>query len=537
MSGLHEFCGVAAAAMFSGAQGAGEQQKPEGGPSRPAQLAAQGAGEQTSVVQVLYEMLLDLQHRGQLSAGITTYSRHRSRLLQTHKALGNVGQSLGSAEGLSTLRQMDGVCGIGHVRYATCGPDDINYAQPIERLHGRRWKWFAICFNGQIANFQELKKQLSEEQSYQLINENSDTEALMHYIAYGLRGDRVRPIEEVFAELAPQLDGAYSIAIINAEGEVAVVRDPFGFRPMCYGTNGRIWAAASESIALSNLGITDIKALEPGTMAIMRNGRLEVKRFAESKRKGFCYFEWVYFASAASVLDGRSVYMARKELGRELARYETVPADAGSIVVPVPDCAKAAADSMAYELGIPCVEGLLRNRYVGRTFIEGRGREEKARKKYAPLAEILSGKRVFLVEDSIVRLTTLRAVLQQMRERGGAREIHVRVTCPPVVGPCFYGIDMSTVSELYAYKFIPHPIGGRLPPELLAKMAADIGADSLFYMPIESVPRCIGLSRDELCMACVDTKYLTPWGHRLYEEAVKVAAGAQPALRTYEAVR
>jgi amidophosphoribosyltransferase len=192
---------------------------------------------------------------------------------------------------------------------------------------------------------------------------------------------------------------------------------------------------------------------------------------------------------------------------------------------------------MAYELGIPCVEGLLRNRYVGRTFIEGRGREEKARKKYAPLAEILSGKRVFLVEDSIVRLTTLRAVLQQMRERGGAREIHVRVTCPPVVGPCFYGIDMSTVSELYAYKFIPHPIGGRLPPELLAKMAADIGADSLFYMPIESVPRCIGLSRDELCMACVDTKYLTPWGHRLYEEAVKVAAGAQPALRTYEAVK
>ncbi len=512
MAEVHDHCGVAAAAFLS-----------EDGDS--------GTGR--GLPRILSEMLLDLQHRGQLSAGITTFDPDRSRLLRTYRGLGNVAQALGGAEARSALAEMDGLSGIGHVRYATCGDEELEYAQPYERLHGHRWKWFAICFNGQIANFRELKAQLATEGGYHLIHQSSDTEILMHYIAFGLRGDTKRPIEDVFRELAPSLDGAYSLALISAEGEVVVARDPLGFRPMCHGVNGKLWAAASESVAVANLGIQDVRPLEPGTMVIVRDGRVEVKRFAESPRRGHCYFEWVYFASAASVLDGRSVYLSREELGQALAQHETVSIGPDCIVVPVPDCAKPAADAMAYELGIPCMEGLLRNRYVGRTFIEGKGRGEKARKKYAPLREVLEGKRVLLVEDSIVRLTTLRAVMHNMRERGGAKEIHVRVTCPPVVGPCFYGIDMSTVTELYAHRFIPEPIERRLPQELLDRMAADVGADSLFYMPVESIPRCIGFDRRDLCMACIDTRYLTPWGRKLHEEAVQNAREGRHG-RTYE---
>ena len=512
MAEIHDCCGVAAAAFLP---------------------VGEGAGARRPLPHVLSEMLLDLQHRGQLSAGMTTFDQGRSRLLKTFRGLGTVSRAFGGPEAEKVLAEMDGQCGIGHVRYATCGADDVEYAQPYERPHGRRWKWFAICFNGQIANFRELKRRLACDEGYHLIHESADTEVLMHYIAYGLRGDSRRPIEDVLTELAPKLDGAYSLAAINAEGEVVVARDPLGFRPMCHGRAGGLWAAASESTALADLGITDIQPLEPGTMAIVRDGRVEVKRFAESKRGGRCYFEWVYFASAASVLDGRSVYLARKELGRELARCETEPIDKDCIVVPVPDCAKPAADAMAYGLGIPCMEGLLRNRYVGRTFIEGTGRENKARKKYAPLREVLEGKRIFLVEDSIVRLTTLRHVLANMRQRGGAREIHVRVTCPPVIAPCFYGIDMSTAAELYAHRFVPEPIEGRLPDEIHARMAADMGADSLSYMPIESVARCLGFERDDLCMACVDAKYPTPWGRRLYEEAVRNLQDGRQG-RTYE---
>ena len=178
------------------------------------------------------------------------------------------------------------------------------------------------------------------------------------------------------------------------------------------------------------------------------DGEFEIERFADSPRRAHCFFEWIYFANVASTLDDRSVYLARKSLGEELARLETVPIDDDTIVVPVPDTSKAAADAMAYQLGVPSVEGLIRNRYAGRTFIEGgAGREAKAEAKYTPLREVLEGKRVLLVEDSIVRSTTMRVLLRRIRELGRAKEIHVRVACPPIIAPCFYGIDMSTDSR------------------------------------------------------------------------------------------
>ena len=513
MADIHENCGVAAAAL----------------------LSPEGSEDGRRIPRALFEMLLHLQHRGQLSAGMTTYDPSRRRTLQTHRALGMVSQVFGGHRAEEIISGLAGRCGIAHTRYATAGSDDVDAAQPMERPHGRRWKWFAIAFNGTIANFVKLKRELAESHNYQLIYDN-DTEVLMHYIAYGLRGARAKPIEDVFRQLAPRLDGAYCVAFVNAEGEVAVARDPMGFRPMCHATDGQLWAAASESVALTNLRLNSIQSLEPGTIAVVRDGEVQISRFADSPRRAHCFFEYVYFANAGSVLNDRSVYAARRELGRELARIETEKVDENSIVVGVPDAATAAASEMAYALGIPCPEGLLRNRYVGRTFIEGENRYTKALRKYTPLREVLEGKKIFLVEDSIVRLTTLRAILKQIRERGGAREIHMRITCPPIIGPCFYGVDMSTVGELYACRFLDRPACGRLPAVTQAMMASDMGADSLTYLPVESIPPCIGLPREELCMACVDHAYPTAWGRRLHRTAVDVHKGGSACGRTFDSV-
>ena len=204
-------------------------------------------------------------------------------------------------------------------------------------------------------------------------------------------------------------------------------------------------------------------------------------------------------------------------LGRELARLEDVPLDAETIVVPVPDTAKAAADAMAFALKLPSVEGLIRNRYVGRTFIEGTAdRAAKAKLKYTPLPEVLAGKRVLLVEDSIVRSTTMRALVHEIRDRGGAREIHLRVACPPIIAPCFYGIDMSRRDELFAPRFVDLPDGG-VSEEAQQRMAEELGADSLRYLPVEAIARSVGLSSDRLCRACITGHYPSPTGQQLYQ--------------------
>lgn len=507
---LHTECGVVAFALTHSGSIASPQSRPR-------------------AADWLFSMLLNLQHRGQLSAGITTYDPGRPTLLRTHKALGMVSRAFAPDQGgHNPLAMLDGVSGIGHTRYATCGDDDVSHAQPFERWHGRTWKWFAICFNGTIANFSELKQKLTQEQSYHLVHD-TDTEVILHYIAHALRGTRKPTFRSAFGQLAARLDGAYNIALINADGDIVIARDPLGFRPMCYGFNDHVWAAASESIALSNLGIRQIETLQPGRLLHFREGKVHIARYAESRRTAYCFFEYVYFASAGSVLDGRSVYLARWELGAELARMErrrwdrlgVAEADRREmIVVPVPDAAKAAADALAYELKVPCLEGLLRNRYVGRTFIESGNRYELAMRKYTPLPEVLKGRKILLVEDSIVRLTTLRAIIKQMREFGGAREIHIRITCPPIIAPCFYGIDMPTVKELFAYRYMRRPIVEGLPDELADRMASDIGADSLVYLPVQAIPHCLGFQRSELCMACVTGEYPTPCGQNDYAKSV-----------------
>jgi amidophosphoribosyltransferase len=246
----------------------------------------------------------------------------------------------------------------------------------------------------------------------------------------------------------------------------------------------------------------------------------------------------------ASTIDGRSVYLSRKTLGEELARLEDVPIDSDTIVVPVPDTSKCAADAMAYKLGVPSVEGLIRNRYSGRTFIEGaNARFHKAAAKYTPLREVLQGKRVLLVEDSIVRSTTMRVLISKLREIGQAKEIHVRVACPPIVAPCFYGIDMSTISELFAPPFLSN---SNTRDEAYTEMARVLGADSLRYLPVESISRAVARPASELCEACITGNYPTPYGQRLYEiarqsESVLTCSDDPSAsdlpIRTYESVR
>jgi amidophosphoribosyltransferase len=496
------------------------------------------------ISRLLPRMLLDIQNRGQLAAGMSTYDPDRPALLKTLRDVGTVTEVFrlnhrDKAESL--MKSLAGRAAIGHVRYATCGEDDRNYAQPFERKHIHKRKWFSFCFNGQLANYTLLKQRLLADGDHHLTLD-TDTEIILHEFARLLSSNHGR-MEwiEVLRQAAAGFDGAYSLALLTSEGEMIVARDPLGIKPMCYIHEGPLFAAASESVALLNLGFEadQIKSLAPGHAIIIdpENG-LRMEQFAAPQEPKHCFFEWIYFANVASTLDDRSVYISRNNLGRELAAAERafgrVPLDdPDTIIVPVPDTSKAAADSMAYELSIPCREGLIRNRYAGRTFIEGgRARKAKAAAKYTPLREVLKDKRVILVEDSIVRSTTMNALLDRIRDVGGAKEIHVRVACPPIVAPCFYGIDMSTIDQLIAPKYFS--LRGELTEEAQQRLADDLGADSLQYLPVAALARAINLPQSQLCQACVTGNYPTPIGQHLYQIACDNRGTRTDSQRTYE---
>ncbi len=469
----------------------------------------------------LYKMLLNLQNRGQLSAGITTFNNKRTQLLDTFKDLGPVNEVFHTSNRLKSIqifKRYAGNKGIGHVRYATSGTEESNFAQPFERHHGRRWKWFSFGFNGNICNFKRLKNELLEKVDYHIVYD-TDTEIIMHYIARELKGSKKPNLVDVFSRLSKKFDGCYNIAFMNAYGEIVVLRDPHGFRPLCYGFNNGMFLAASESNALVNCGIDNYKSLKPGEMVYISNGDIKVERYAKNEKTAHCMFEWVYFSNVSSVLDGKSVYISRTNLGKELAKLETEKISKDHIIVPVPDTAKAAGDAMAYELGIPSKEGLMRNRFVGRTFIEGSSRTDRVQNKYTALKEILKGKKIILVDDSIVRGTTTKQIIRYLKKEGGAKEIHVRVSCPPIRGPCFYGIDMSTVSELLVPGYEKKPVKDDISKETCDKIAKDMGADSLIYQTIPGLIRSIGIPKNKLCMACLNGDYPTPCGRKLFRKA------------------
>ncbi|MFN0199093.1 MAG: amidophosphoribosyltransferase [Planctomycetaceae bacterium] len=519
MSELHHECGVAAVYHL-----------PRRGvsPIVPRQNPLETA-------RLIPELLMNIQNRGQLAAGMTSYNPERNQLIDTHRDVGTVTEVFHRSHpeiSEKLMQEYAGLAAIGHVRYATCGKDDKSYAQPFERHHIQKSKWFSFGFNGQLANYQKLRDEILSSKDFHLARE-TDTEILMHLISQEISIRGSADLFDLLFHLNKRLDGAYNIVFLNAVGDMFVSRDPLGIRPLCYAVEGPLFAAASESVALSQLGFANesIKNVPPGSAVIIQNGEMEIRQYAPSPKRAHCFFEWIYFANVASTLDDRSVYLTRKNLGEELARMEE-GVDENTIVVPVPDTAKAAADSMAYQLKVPCLEGLIRNRYVGRTFIEGGNRADKARAKYTPLPEVLAGKRVLLVEDTIVRSTTMKTLIKQLKERGKAREVHVRVACPPILAPCFYGIDMSTVDELFAPKFLH---GRAFSREVENEMAAALGADSLRYLPVEAIARCVGMARQQLCHACIDGNYPTPAGHELYQIALDISErGDKNDSRTYD---
>ncbi len=470
----------------------------------------------------LYKLLLNQQNRGQLSAGITTFNPSRQQILDTYKDLGPVNEVFKTSDrqqSLDIFKRYAGNKGIGHIRYATSGSEDKSLAQPFERHHGRKWKWFSFCWNGNLANYTELKEQLLEKDDYHIVY-HTDTEILMHYLSRELRGPKKPNLVSVFTRLAQKLDGCFNIAFINAFGEMIVLRDPYGFRPVVYGWKDDMFLAASESNALINCGVTEYKHLEAGHLIYIKNGDAKVIKYAESPKKAHCMFEWVYFANVSSVLDGKSVYLSRTNLGIELAKTETEKVNKENyVVVPVPDTAKAAGNSMAYELNLPEMEGLIRNRYVGRTFIEGSSRDERVQNKYTALKEIMEGKKVILVDDSIVRGSTTKQLINYIKKAGGAKEVHVRISCPPIRGPCFYGIDMSTVAEILVPRYENKPMKGEVSKETTDRIAKDLGADSLKYQSIKGLVKSIGIPEKDLCMACLTGDYPTPHGKKLYLKA------------------
>lgn len=480
--------------------------------------------EKGKAAYYIYKLLLNMQARGQLSAGLTSFHPGEPKLLQRYRNLGSVNEVFKTtrpAKRKQLFKKHESNKCIGHVRYATCGADDRDFAQPFERIHGRKWKWFSFGFNGQIANYTALKKELIEKTDYHIIRE-TDTEIMMHYLSKELRTEKKPDMAKVFGELAKKFDGAYNCVFINAYGDIVVSRDPMGFKPLCYGYKGDVLLIASESNALLNCGVQqdDIKDVQSGEMIIVDGQNMKIKQYAKPPRKAHCMFEWVYFANVASTIDKKSVYLTRNHLGKNLAKIEDLKIDKDFIVVPVPDTSKAACDALAWSLGIPTKEGLIRNRHVGRTFIESGDRESKVRNKFTVLKKVVEGKKIILVDDSIVRGTTSRNIVKYLKEQG-AKEVHVRITCPPLRHPCFYGIDFSTLGELIAVVNSDDVLKEELTQREINNIAKEICADSLRYIPLHLLVESIGIPSNDLCCACLTGKYPTEWGNKLHKEAVE----------------
>ncbi len=433
--------------------------------------------ESSEIAASLQLGLFALQHRGQEAAG---FAISDGRELRCYKDLGLV-QEVFAKGNVSLLR---GHIGIAHTRYSTHGESArAENAQPfIMRREGR---WVALAHNGNLSNAAQLRQEL--EALGVSFQSTSDTESLLHLY---VRARGVTP-EEKFHELSQRVLGAYSVVMIDGDKLIAA-RDPFGFRPLVLGQRGRDVCIASETAAFDILGAQYIREIEPGEILVIDREGLRSFRFGAKLPRRACIFELIYFARPDSKLFGHSVYEFRKLCGARLAQKETHEIE---IVVPVPDSGLPAALGYSRALGKPLEFGLIRSHYVGRSFIEPsqESRVHKVRMKLLPLREVLQGRRVALVDDSIVRGTTSRAIVHVLREFG-AKEVHVRIASPPLISPCYFGIDMPTRQELVA--------SSRTIPEI----ARFLGADSVVYLTVEELQQCVG-DAENFCTACFTGQY------------------------------
>ena len=424
-----------------------------------------------------YLGLYALQHRGQESAGIVTADGERMRV---SRAMGQVADAFNE----EALEKLPGHIAIGHTRYSTAGESKLENAQPflIDCSHGQ----IAVAHNGNLVNARELRDELVQNGS--IFQTSSDTEVILHLYARS----KAPSVEEALVESIAQVRGAYSLALLTKNRLIAA-RDPHGFRPLALGRLGDAWIVCSETCALDLIGAAYVRDVEPGELLIISDGGLRSIKPFPPQQLAHCVFEHVYFARPDSYVFGRSVNEVRSDLGRILAREASVEAD---VVVPIPDSGVCAAIGFAEEIGLPMKMGLIRNHYIGRTFIQPQQsiRHFSVRVKLNPVRSILEGRRVVLIDDSIVRGTTSRKIVKMVKA-AGAREVHLRISCPPTVSPCFYGVDTPSRGELIA---ATHTI------EDIRKY---VGADSLAFLSLEGLGSAVGDHRGSYCTSCYTGVY------------------------------
>ena len=445
-----------------------------------------------NAAELTYYGLYSLQHRGQESAGIVTCDRGK---FLKHHGMGLVPQVFTA----TALHDLVGSMGIGHTRYSTTGSSHIRNAQPLT-VDCKRGQ-IAVAHNGNLTPASQLRDEL---ESLGLVFQTSvDSETIIVLLAQpmldGMENNLVRTIRRI--------EGAYSLVIMT-ERELIGARDPHGFRPLSIGRKEDAWVLASETCAFDVIGAKFVRDVEPGEIVIIdANGLRSVQAFPEQQRRSFCIFEYVYFARPDSTIAGRNVYRVRVEMGRQLARERRVDAD---LVVPVPDSGNCAALGYSLESGIPFEMAFMRNHYVGRSFIQPSelARDAAVRMKLNLIKELVVGKRVIVVDDSIVRGTTSRSRVQSLKQ-AGAKEVHVMISCPPHMHPCVYGIDFPDRSKLMAANNTEEEIRKYLQ------------ADSLHYLSQDGMVKATGLPKENFCLACYDGRYPVPYDLRLDKQAME----------------
>jgi amidophosphoribosyltransferase len=447
--------------------------------------------------RLTYLGLYALQHRGQESCGIVTSDGTQ---LISERAMGHVRDSFDEQR----LDRLRGHNAIGHVRYSTAGEVSIRECQPFSVVcqHGP----IAICHNGNLPFAGEDRKKLEKEGA--IFSSTSDTEVVLHQVARSRAANFVEAIPEVLRET----EGAFSMLFLTPK-ELIVIRDSRGFRPLALGRLDDAWVVASETCAFDLIDAKYVRDVEPGEMIVINEEGLRSTHPLKPEQHSMCIFEHVYFARPDSIIFGQSVNRSRHKMGQRLAIEQ--PADA-DIVVPVPDSGVAAAIGYSAESGLPFRLGLVRNHYVGRTFIEPKQsiRSFGVRIKLNPVRHLIENKRIVLIDDSIVRGTTSKKIVRMVRE-AGAKEIHVRISCPPTISPCYYGVDTPNKSELIAANYS------------IEGIRDFIEADSLGYLSLEGMLSSTGLNASESCVACWNEKYPT----RITREAETMHARDEMAAR------
>jgi len=434
-------------------------------------------GPGLDVAHITYYGLYALQHRGQESAGIAVSDGKKFNL---HKNMGLVAEVFNE----SILDTLKGFIAMGHVRYSTTGSSLVTNAQPLTFRYLKGL--ISLAHNGNLTNASEIRHRLGVNGS--VFQTTTDSEVIVNLIARYGQGS----IEEALMKTMIDIKGAYSLLVMT-EDKLIGVRDPHGVRPLCLGRLGDAHVLASETCALDTVGAKFVRDVEPGEIVIISKNGINSIQTLKDPRQSFCIFEFVYLARPDSNFRGRNVTMVRREMGRQLAKECPVDAD---VVIPVPDSGIAAALGYAEESGIPYMEGLMKNRYIGRTFIQPhqKMREIAVRLKLNAIQGILEGKRVVMVDDSIVRGTTSKRIVQMLRN-AGAKEVHLLVSSPPINYPCYYGIDTAERNQLIAAK------------HSLKEIKEFIGADGLYYLSLDGMMEATGLPADNFCAACFTGDY------------------------------